>query len=210
MRWVFIFLLLPSTFLFAANPATVVSDWMALGSGCRGDANSGDMKILVLPDSKNPQRIEVQFDMGSYSLSGDKPIQKQNQDFARECALRFAFQVPPNTRLKSVEVNSDFNVRQDKGVHSEIHSRLVSANGSLGEWERHFDSSKAVKEEAIEMRLIPHEEGKKILKNSECGMPKILGADFTFENHRNSFQEKVEMKHSKNQVRFFIDLETCL
>lgn len=205
-------LLLQSSSLLADAPGTAkITDWLGAGSGCRGRApDVGDLRMNVVRDAKNPLRLEVNFTMGSYQLSGDKPISPENQSFARECSLRFAIAPQANTRVKSVEAKTAFLVHKDKGVGAEIHSRLLTPQGTLVDWERIFESKQAVKNESVAMHLIPNDSGMKILAEAACGAPKILGADFTFESHRKSFRDKVEMKHDHaNQVNFVVYLEPC-
>lgn len=216
MRFLMSTLLVMQGFEVSAVPLrlqekTTVTDWIALGSGCRGSAQGeGDLKMQVIQDLKDPLRLEVSFDMGSYKLSGDKPILKNDQNFARECSLRFAVNPKVNTRIKNVEARTRFLIEKDKGSLAEIHSRLVSAKGTLVDWSETYESSKSLKKE-VAMNIVPNEEGRKILTQAECGVPRLLGADFTFENRRNSFKEKVEIKHAQeNQVHFIIDLEPCI
>ena len=201
-----------STALAIKSPENaVVSDWMALGSGCRGkDPDVGDLRMKVFQDPKDPMRLEVKFDMGSYTLSGEKPLNPEHQSFARECSLRFALAPQGSFRVRTVEAQTSFLVDKDKGVKAEIHSRLVTPKGTLADWEKVFASGKGFKNERVSMALSANEEGKRILKEAACGEPKILGADFTFENDRKSFKEKVELKHDKaNTVGFVVYLEPC-
>lgn len=214
-RSLYLILLLQAVNLYATTSPKLepakITDWLALGSGCRGrDPDLGDVKMKVLQDPKDPLRMEVSFSMGSYKLSGDKPIVSDSQSFARECSLRFAVAPHTNTRVKYVEAKTAFLVQKDKGAAAEIHSRLVIPQGTLVDWAHVSDSEKAIKNETIAMHLVPNESGKKLLSDIQCGSPKILGADFTFENQRKSFKEKVEMKHEgKNRVDFVVYLEPC-
>jgi len=210
-KWVYLLLLASCSLFAGAQETAVITDWIAMGSGCRGRASDlGDLRMNVQQDSKNPLRWEVNFNMGSYSLSGDKPIRSTNQSFARECSLRFAVKPPPLTRIKSVEAKTSLKVSKDKNVKAQIHSRLFSVQGSLVDWERVFDADTTVKDETIDMHLLPNAVGKKILSESICGAPKILGADFSFENHRTSFKDKVQIKHGASYgLNFIVYLENC-
>jgi hypothetical protein len=145
-----------------------------------------------------------------YKLSGSNPVTKDSQNFARECALRFAIYPQAKTRIKTIELATDFVVKKDKGVDAEVHSRLMTPSGTLAEWEKILTSNTSLKDERIAMNLTPSAEGKEVLGKLKCGDPRIFGADFTFENRRKSFKENVEMSHDeKNQVRFIIQLEPC-
>ena len=73
------FIFLSGNLLYGAaniNPSQAdFRDWFALGSGCDSKGKSlNDVKMKVSSDRKNPNQYQVIFDMGSYSLSGDKPI----------------------------------------------------------------------------------------------------------------------------------------
>ncbi len=186
-------------------------DWFALGSGCNAqDKSLNNVKMKVSTDPQNPNQYQVLFDMGSYRLSGNKPINKEDPNFARECSLRFSIYPPPFTRLKNVEANTRFLISKDKGAKTELHTRLLLPQGTLKDWQHISEREINLKNEKVTMYLSPDEKGKKMLNAISCGEAKIIGLDLGFENKRQSFKPKVDMKHDKpNTVEFLVELESC-
>ncbi|MBI2602432.1 MAG: hypothetical protein HYW48_05185 [Deltaproteobacteria bacterium] len=201
-----------STQTYAVTPTKPeIKDWFALGSGCRGrEGGIGDIRMTMTPDGQNPDRLSVSFSMGSYKLSGKDPVNADTPTFARECSLRFALYPPPFKRVKNIEVSTAFQVDKEKGATAELHSRLMTATGTLKSWDQVLGKEQSTKGQTLSMNLAPDENGKRILSDLACGEAKVLGADFTFLNRRDSFKEQVEMKHDfSNKVEFTIQLESC-
>lgn len=197
--------------IFANEPILEVKDWFAFGSGCRGRANNiGDVRMEVIKDKNVKNRYQLIFSMGSYSLNGEDPVNKEKPTFARECSLRYSAYPKPFYKVKRVKVETDFILTKAKGAKASFRARLMTGAGSLGDWRKEYTEKDTIKEKSLSVSLSPDKNGNRLLSSNNCGDPKIIGADLTLLNKRKSFKEKIKMTHGKrNKLTFTLDLEPC-
>ena len=192
-------------------PILEIKDWMAAGSGCRARMNQdGNIHMNVVRDDKDLTTYHFYFDISGYSLDGTQPINAERPTFARECAFRVAAYPANRWRISNMEVTTDFIVSKSVGSTAELYTKLLTGSAPLGEWSQVLGKTEQAIKQPISVSLRPNDRGLAHLSSIECEQPKVLGADISLVNRRESFEQKVNI--AANQVgtlKLSVKLSPC-
>ncbi len=184
----------------AAHAAPSVKEWFALGSGCRAKHDvPGDVSVRVLKsETTGTNTLAVAFSLPQYRLEGEAPIRPQNPTFARECALRMALKMPPNTRIRSVRTAAPFVVSKDVGAKLRLAAQLHLGNTIVDSKLLELASETKELGKPQLMSLFAAAESPLVVSSEpfpqqECGTDKLLGVDLSITNWRDSFTPKVSV-----------------
>lgn len=198
------------------DPLLEIKDWLAMGSGCQGrkgweGKNTSNVSFHVSRDAQDPLTYWITFDASEYGLRGDQPINPQRPTFARECAFRVSAFPQKRWKIASIAMESQFVVEKDKGARAQVFNRLLTGSSSLNEQHQEFATGDQMRHQAVTLKISPNPEGAAHFSQVPCEEPKVLGGDLSLVNHRDSFQDMVNITqpaHSK--VRFAIKMAPCM
>ena len=217
INWIFylmICLLFPQQSFSLGPPKKdrqMVHKWFALGSGCKGNSEGeGDIKLVKKSFDKMKMRWRLDFQMQSYSLDGNQPINKDRPSFARECALRIAFYPKENLKIKDIRAVYSYHIKKDKGSKVEIYSKLTTGPKMLAMWHKEYSTDHKYSGQFQKVDMNPNVLGKKVIDAIQCSQPKIIGLDLTLLNRRDNFQPSVNVQFKdKRDLSLFIEMQSC-
>lgn len=187
-----------------------ITDWGALGSGCRSrPAERSNVSIEKVLQTA-PNRASFLFRLRSYEIDGEKPISRESAAFARDCSIRLALQPPKGTRIKSIDGETRLLVSKEKGFAFQVALALSTPRAQIGATALDYDKNVVLKNSEEIIQVVPIGGGLGGDIGSGCNEARVLGLDLVLSNDRASFAPKLRAKLAGDQlVRFNVTLEAC-
>ncbi len=159
----------------------VLNDWFALGSGCKAKSDlPGNVRAEILPsDPAKPNVYKVKFSFSGFELNGDT-VDKNVEQFARECAVRININPPKDKKIVEVRAVTSIQASKDLGASLDMNTELKIGSASLGAVRKTMAA--AARSETFEDKIELASDGTKgtPLPALACGESKIIGFDYSW------------------------------
>jgi hypothetical protein len=196
---------------FASSESSKMNEWFALGSGCRAKFDiPGDVTMEDLGESKNlPGYKHLRFKINNLVL--DQSAQKSmDRDFGRECAIRLKVEPGNGLRIADVVADTALNISKSRAMKLTVASDLKLGQASLQNSRSDFESNVKVLDLPKKISLKPTAASEDLLKNLQCGEPKIIGFDYTFIASTKKPANNLEVKLDGDKtLDLHVKLEKC-
>lgn len=190
------------------RPEIELRDWMAVGSGCQARLSQpGDARVQVRKDARVAGRYELQVELPSYRLEGDRPAAPGAVDFARECAIRLAVYPAQGKRLKALRGSATFSVDRDAGARIRLRSRLLLGDETLSRMETWVSPTGGSTQD---LSIRPDAEAAGGTRRaSSCAEPRIVGLDLSAAIFRRSSRPTASVALARRVAFVTLEVEDC-
>lgn len=165
-----------------ANASTqLVSEWFALGSGCRAKSNlPGNVRMEFLPQEKSkPDTYRYRFVIDQFELR-ESTYDASTLKFARECAIRLSVNPPEGKKLKNIVAETSVLSSKERGTAVNNLVALKVGAVVLSENLRTFKNDEKIAETQDRILLFPGKGSRESMPELKCAEPKIVGVDYSF------------------------------
>jgi hypothetical protein len=189
----------------------LISDWFALGSGCRArPSEPGDVSMTEVKDPAKPHQLTALFKLEPYQLQSSTRAPDASKQFARECAVRMAVNPPPGTKIKRVSARTQLLSTKSEGAQLTLLGELLIGDVQLGRLlvEHAAGTAHTGKEQVID--LAPGTAPGPQMPALTCGQAKLVGFNFTFLTALKSASDTVGVQLGGDRtLALQIELEPC-